>query len=103
MESIQKTKNLLKTKAEMAEEERMRQRKKREKEMAEMVSAKNQDVHENFSISSFWREYFKYFELAIKSDPKAPRTDKMERELGLLKEVEFFNNSARRIAESFVD
>ena len=34
MESIQKTKNLLKTKAEMAEEERMRQRKKKEKEIA---------------------------------------------------------------------
>jgi hypothetical protein len=103
VESIQKTKNLLKTKAEMAEEERMRQRKKKEKEMAEMVSAKNQDVQENFSISSFWREYFKYFELAIKTDPKAPRKDKIERELSLLKEVEFFNNAAKRIAESYVD
>lgn len=27
----------------------------------------------------------------------------MERELDLLKEVEFFNNSAKRIAESYVD
>jgi hypothetical protein len=81
----------------------VRQRKKKEKELAEIVNAKNQDVQESFSISAFWREYYKYYEMVIKVDSKATRFDKMEREMGLLKEIEFFNTAAKRIVESFVD
>jgi hypothetical protein len=97
VESIQRTKNLLKTKAEMAEEERVRQRKKKEKEMAEIISTKNQNVQESFSISAFWREYYKYYEVVIKGD-KGQRNDQIEREIGLLREIEFFNAAVRRIA-----
>lgn len=81
----------------------MRQRKKKEKEMAEIVNAKNQDVQETFAISAFWREYYKYYEQIIRLDPRAARPEKIERELALLKEIEFFNGSAKRIAESYID
>jgi hypothetical protein len=44
VDSIQKTKSLMKSKAELAEEERVRQKKKKEKEMAEIIHSKSQNV-----------------------------------------------------------
>ena len=44
MQSIQKTKEYLQTKAELALEEAMRMKKKKEKELAEMNTSKNQEL-----------------------------------------------------------
>jgi sugar diacid utilization regulator len=46
VEAVQKTKEYLRSKAELAEEEAVRQRRKKEKEVAELVSTKNQQSSE---------------------------------------------------------
>lgn len=44
VEAIQRTKQYLKTKAEMAQEEAARQKKKKEQKIAQLLSTKNQNI-----------------------------------------------------------
>ena len=62
MEAVRKTKLYLKTQAELAEEEAARQKKKKEKELAELLNTKNQTIEETYIISAFWRDYIRAFE-----------------------------------------
>lgn len=49
----------------MAEQEAARQRKKKERQIAEL-SAKHQSVEDEFHITSFWRDYFRAYEVVMK-------------------------------------
>ena len=71
--SIKKTKEYLKNKEVLAEEEAVRLRKKKERENVEQISVKNQSTEDEYNISSFWRDYFRAYE-AVAKESKEKRT-----------------------------
>lgn len=104
VEAVQRTKEFLRSKADVAEEEAARLRKRKEKEMAELMNTKSNSVEEAFSISSFWRDYFRALEQVV-SRPKEKRSLEamLESELNMLILVEYFNSVAVKIVQSYVD
>ena len=72
--------------------------------MAELLNTKNQSVEDEFSITSFWREYFRAYEMVVKST-KEKRTleEILESEVNLLKLVEYFNTIAVKLVEDYVN
>lgn len=71
--------------------------------MAELLSTKNQRVEEAYSISIFWREYFRVFEQLIVEKEKHSLETVLEREMNMLKTIEYFNNSVINVVQDYVD
>ena len=68
VQAVHKTREYLRKKAELAQEEAIRQKRKQEHELSQTVSLKNQNVDETFALSSFWREYFRQYENVVKDE-----------------------------------
>lgn len=69
--------------------------------MAKANSMKQTSEEEYYSLDSFWRDYFKHYEVASKGRVKG--VGNIDNEIGLLQQMDCFRSNAIKIVKNYID